>query len=89
MNYFICSVPRTQSCDEIVWWKANGSGYTTVLEKAGRYSENELKTIPAQCLNVPIPCDVVEVQAVRVVPRDSIDILTGKTFLQMVKESGQ
>lgn len=63
-------------------WAANQSGYSTFLEKAGRYSEREAREIckprDSQCppVDFMVPCEVVEAHAVRVVDIDKLRELT-------------
>lgn len=67
----------------LLFWAANRSGYSTFLEKAGRYSEEEAKDICTHrgkdtLVDFMVPCDVIEAQAVRVVDLDKLNSLTGK-----------
>ena len=66
----------------ILFWAANEEGYSTTLEHAGRYSEEEAKRISkARDSGIgqedfAVPCEVVEAQAVRVVDIDKFYDLT-------------
>jgi hypothetical protein len=44
--YLIMSLPRSQRSDTAVWWGPNNSGYTIFLEKAGRYTQEEVNNSP-------------------------------------------
>jgi len=66
----------------LLFWAANRSGYSTFLEKAGRYSETEAKDICAHRGDVQVdfmvPCEQIEALAVRVVDIDNLYELAGK-----------
>lgn len=55
-DYLIAHVGHTQKHDEhICWWKPDSCGYTVCVDKAGRYSEQEARSICASsdCMAVP------------------------------------
>lgn len=55
----------------VLFWAPNGSGYSTCLERAGRYSEEDAKKITHHHgIDFMIPCEVVEQHAIRVVDID-------------------
>jgi hypothetical protein len=64
-----------------LFWAANYSGYSTTLEYAGHYSEEEAKKIskPRDSglgqEDFAIPCEIVDSLAVRVVDIDKFDDL--------------
>ena len=68
----------------ILFWAANQSGYSTTLEFAGRYSEEEAKKISKPRdrgigqEDFMVPCEIVEAHAVRVVDIDKFDQLAGE-----------
>ncbi|CAN7191229.1 hypothetical protein [Acidovorax sp. LjRoot117] len=56
-TYLIAHVGHTGKSDEhICWWKPNSCGYTICVDKAGRYSEAEARTIctTSECIAVPL-----------------------------------
>ena len=60
----------------ILFWAANERGYSSFLEKAGRYSKEEAEQICKPDSNhFMIPCEAVEAQAVRVVDIDKLEEL--------------
>ena len=60
----------------ILFWAENRGGYSTFLEKAGRYSEDEAKSICGlRGQDYMVPCDVIEAQSVRVVDIDKFNDL--------------
>lgn len=66
----------------LLFWAENQKGYSSFLEKAGKYSEQEAKSI---CGNGPkqtefmIPCNKIEEVAIRVVDLDKMKEFTGKS----------
>jgi len=64
--YLMCKSERGHG-DTVLWWKPDSRGYTTVLDKAGKYTAEEAasKWPP---LVAAIPCEEAEALAVRVVP---------------------
>lgn len=73
-EYYIYSIKWSQNGDDIIWWGTNNSGYTKHLEHAGRYTEEKVKSDLRYYNNhestMAIPCDEVELVALRVVPRE-------------------
>jgi hypothetical protein len=65
----------------ILFWAENHNGYSTFLEKAGKYSEEEARDI---CrirgdygpVDFMVPCEIVDAQAVSVVDIDKFAELT-------------
>lgn len=70
-EYYILSLKWTRRDDCITWWGPDNSGYTWLLEQAGRYTEADVKARASYLNNgestLAIPCDVVEQFASRVV----------------------
>jgi hypothetical protein len=64
-----------------LFWAANQSGYSTTLEFAGRYSEEDAHNIVKRRnsgiwkQDFMVPCEVVDAQAVRVVDIDKFEEL--------------
>jgi hypothetical protein len=73
-DYYILSLKWTRREDCITWWQPDASGYTRVLEFAGRYSEEDVKRRASYLNNgentVAIRCDIVDRFASRVVLQD-------------------
>lgn len=67
----------------LLFWGPNNHGYSTCLEQAGRYSEEEAKEIvkPRDKGHAPVdfmvPCEQVEAQALRVVDSTKFTEFTG------------
>lgn len=57
MQYLILSKSRSQGI--AMWWRPDQRGYTTDVDKAGRYSEEESASIvrgaPDKDMRVPLP----------------------------------
>lgn len=74
----------------LLFWAANHSGYSTFLEKAGRYSEDEARKIckPRDkgigLQEFMVKCEVVEASAVRVVDLDLFQKLTASPAPEVV-----
>ena len=68
--YYILSLKWSVG-DLFVWWQSNNSGYTSNLEKAGKYSREQVGEKPDYYDNgkdtLAVPCELVEKEAVRVV----------------------
>jgi hypothetical protein len=64
----------------ILFWAAERSGYSTFLEKAGRYSEADATDICKSSISQSfmVPCEEIESQAVRVVDIDKLPDFIGK-----------
>lgn len=60
-TYLIAHIGHTtKSHHHITWWKPERCGYTVCIEKAGRYSESEAKTICDNSICIAVPFDVAE-----------------------------
>lgn len=73
MFYILCmKEPRG---DEALWWGPNNNGYTVVLDRAGKYTESQVRENQRYYDdgkdNRAIPCDLVDPLVVRVVPRET------------------
>jgi len=71
-DYYILSLDKTN--DMLVWWGENNSGYTSRLDKAGKYSKQKVKeNIPYYDngkLTRAISCEEVDNIAIKCVPND-------------------
>lgn len=69
-EYFILSLRWTKE-NYATWWCPNNSGYTSVIDDAGRYSRADVDACPGYYNNghttIAIPCADVENAAQRVV----------------------
>lgn len=58
MEYLIAHIGHTlRGHEHITWWKPESCGYTICIDKAGRYSEDEARSICqyGSCIAVPLP----------------------------------
>lgn len=58
-QYLIAHIGHTTKWQEhVCWWKPNSCGYTICIDKAGRYSEAEARSIcqHGECIAVPVAC---------------------------------
>lgn len=56
-EYLIAHIGHSTKSDEhIVWWKPDSRGYTICVDKAGRYNEDEARSICtcSMCIAVPV-----------------------------------
>ena len=91
LEYYIITTAHTAIWPGgvILFWAANREGYSTFLEKAGRYSEAEAKEIctfrhrnTADQVDFMVPCEEVEAQAVRVVDIDKLRTFIGEKAMR-------
>lgn len=57
MTYLVAHIGHTlKSHEHVCWWKPDSCGYTTCIDQAGRYSEDEARSIcrNGSCIAVPI-----------------------------------
>jgi hypothetical protein len=67
MDYLIAHIGHThKGCEHITWWKPESIGYTICIDKAGRYSKDEARSI---CQHGS--CIAVRVQAVEPLARST------------------
>ena len=60
-EYLIAHVGHTKKHDEhICWWRPESRGYTICVDKAGRYTEAEARSIctASECIAVPVDAAV-------------------------------
>lgn len=67
-EFYLLSTNR-QIGDVLLWWGPDRSGYTTVLDRAGRYSEAQARSIAKGHAAdvVAIPCHEADARAIRTV----------------------
>ena len=56
-EYLIAHIGHTSKwCEHVTWWKPDSKGYTICIDKAGRYSEDEARSICqwGSCIAVPV-----------------------------------
>lgn len=90
-EFYILSLKWTRGGDLLTWWCANNSGYTTILEQAGRYPR-ALVEMKADYYNngdstIALPCAVVDAAAHRVVMDHALSRLTGQRFERIMTDS--
>ena len=57
-EYLIAHVGHTQKHDEhICWWRPESRGYTICVDKAGRYTEEEARSICTGTVCIAVPVD--------------------------------
>lgn len=86
-EYYILSLKHTHHVDNLIWWKPNNSDYTVDLNRAGRYShEDVIKNASYYNNNVStraIPCEEVDKWTSRVVSIDLINnLFPGTIYIQ-------
>lgn len=90
-EFYILSLKWTRGGDLLTWWAPNNSGYTTVLELAGRYPRELVEAKRGYYDNgestIAIPCVDVEAEAQRVVMDHALRRLTGRRFERIMTES--
>lgn len=60
-TFLIAHVGHTNKWDEhICWWKPDSKGYTICIDKAGRYSEKEARSICEQSECIAVAAEHVE-----------------------------
>ena len=65
MTFYILAIERSHRANLYWWWRPNRRGYTTNLNQAGKYTDvSHLNSDE----DIAIPCELVERQAVLVVP---------------------
>ena len=91
-EFFILSLRWTRE-DLITWWCPNNSGYTCVLEQAGRYTREQVEQLPGYYNNgettLALPCAEVEAEAVRVVYGLRLEKLTSKRFRNVTDQDDE
>lgn len=71
-EFYILSLKWSRHDEQnLTWWMPNRSGYTWLLENAGRYSEDEAKVHDGSDTTIAIPCEVVDSMSRRVVLREA------------------
>lgn len=60
-HHLIAHIERTiKSNEHISWWKPNGLGYTICIDKAGRYTEEQARSICRHGASIGVPVDAVQ-----------------------------
>ena len=76
LYYILCDSPH--GSDYGLFWKPKSCGYTRIIEKAGKYSEEEAKKIcRLRGEEFMVPCELIESKAIRVVDFDEIVYQSG------------
>lgn len=71
-EFYILSLKWSRDNEQnLTWWMSNRSGYTSLLEHAGRYGEAEAKCHEGSDTTIAIPCEVVDRLSSRVLPREA------------------
>ena len=83
-KFYILSLKWTRREDCVTWWAPDCKGYTTLLEHAGQYTEEDVKR-RAGYLNdgistLAVPCDVANRFAARVVLQENAHALLTAVF---------
>ena len=75
MKFYILSLTRMKG-DTLTWWGPNNSGYTPVLDNAGKYDGEDIFKRPEYYDNkketAAIPCEWVDEFAIKVVSSDNM-----------------
>ena len=84
MEYLIAHIGHTlKSHEHVTWWKPDSCGYTICIDKAGRYSEDESRSICQYG-----SCIAVRVQAVEPMARSTPYFRRGDGKLAKLYDSG-
>lgn len=68
-EFYILSLKWSRDNEQnLTWWMPNRSGYTSILEHAGRYSAAEAKSHEGSDTTIAVPCEVVDRLSSRVMP---------------------
>ncbi len=60
-EYLIAHIGHTlKSREHVTWWKPDSCGYTICIDKAGRYSEDEARSICQHGSCIAVPTHVAE-----------------------------
>lgn len=60
-EYLIAHIGHTTKwCEHITWWNPDSKGYTICIDKAGRYSEDEARSICQWGLCIAVPATSVQ-----------------------------
>lgn len=90
-EFYILSLKWTRGGDLLTWWAPNNSGYTSVIELAGRYSRADVEAKQGYYNNgdstLAIPCAEVDAVAQRVVMDHALHKLTRRNFVRIMTES--
>lgn len=61
MEYLIAHIGHTlKSHEHVTWWKPDSCGYTICIDKAGRYSEDEARSICQYGSSIAVRVQAVE-----------------------------
>jgi hypothetical protein len=78
MKYYIISITHTRG-EFVTLWQPNNSGYTTYLDQAGEYSEEDVNKNPNYYNNnretLAVPCEKLRESAKLCVPYDGVNNL--------------
>lgn len=79
--YILCLKELGAYRQVLLWWRPNNRGYTISLDKAGRYTEEEVQAHPLYYSNgestLAIPCDEADRLAQRMVDVGHLHELRG------------
>jgi hypothetical protein len=68
--------------EHLIWWGPDNCGYTGTLDRAGRYTEEQIAGEPAYYDNghstVALDCDVVDAYARRTVPAGELGAIIAR-----------
>lgn len=88
-EFFILSVKWTGG-DVLVWWGPDDTGYTTLIDYAGRYTREQVERRRSYYDNgdttLAIPCSAVETRIIRIVYAHHLEALMAERFSAAVGE---
>lgn len=84
-DYYVLSLRWTRTGEEcITWWGPNNSGYVLDLDKAGRYTEDQISSNRGYYDNrettLAVPCEIADRLARRIVHVDSLSALASEVL---------
>jgi hypothetical protein len=78
-KYYLLAIDKTKNSPFLVWWGPNDCGYTQNIERAGIYTEEQIKRDPNYYDNdecVPVPVEEIDkLKTARMAINDSENLI--------------
>jgi len=72
MKFYILDTTGNNAVGAALWWRPNASGYTILLDQAGQYSREELRSCNLRETDKVVSCELAERHARRFVDRTTL-----------------